>query len=134
MDPLYGKFTCGFYNRLGSDSVVWSELRVLCIEIDIGSQLNIKKVSFEMDSLVVVVNMVNSSSTPKAFLQPLLHRPRWATSFFHVYREANRYADLLSKSQTLFFEFNCNFLDVSPFTLKLLLKDDVKWISLPRFI
>jgi hypothetical protein len=68
-----------------------------------------------MDS-PVVVDMVNSGS------------------FFHVYREANRYADLLSKSQTLFFEFNCNFLDVSPFTLKLLLKDDVKWISLPRFI
>jgi hypothetical protein len=66
-----GKFIRGFYNRLGSCSAVWAELWAFRIGIDMASQLNIRNVNFEMDSLVVV-NMVNSGSTPNVFLQPLL--------------------------------------------------------------
>jgi hypothetical protein len=105
-----------------------------------ANQLNIRNVIFEMDSLVVV-NMVNSGSTPNAFLQPLLqevisllHRPGWRTSVSHVYREANRCADLLANLGHSSLDFNCNFLNVSPFALKLLLEDDVRGVSFPRFV
>ncbi|KAK2354256.1 Polynucleotidyl transferase, ribonuclease H superfamily protein [Trifolium repens] len=86
----HGKFIRDFYNRLGSCSAVWAELRALRIGIDMASQLNIRNVCFEMDSLVVL-NMVNSGLTPNAFLQPLLqevisllHRPGWRTSVSYV--------------------------------------------------
>ncbi|GAU48769.1 hypothetical protein TSUD_406120 [Trifolium subterraneum] len=54
-----------------SSNISMAELWAIRIGIDMASQLNIRNVSFEMDSLVVV-NMVNSGSTPNAFLQPLL--------------------------------------------------------------
>ncbi|MCI25708.1 hypothetical protein A2U01_0046899, partial [Trifolium medium] len=65
---------------------VWAALWALRIRIDMASQLNIRNTIFEMDSLVVV-HMVNSGSTPNAFLQPLLqevisllYHPEWRTS------------------------------------------------------
>jgi ribonuclease HI len=135
-----GKCIRGFYNRLGSCSAVWAELWALRIGIEMANQLNIKNVIFEMDSLVVV-NMVNLGSSPNAFLQPLLqevitllHHPGWSTSVCHVYREANRCADLLANLGHTSLDFNCNFIDVFSPTLKLLLEDDVRGVSFPRLI
>jgi ribonuclease HI len=135
-----GKCIRGFYNRLGSCSAVWAELWALHIGIEMANQLNIKNVIFEMDSLVVV-NMVNLGSSPNAFLQPLLqevttllHHPGWSTSVCHVYREANRCADLLANLGHTSLDFNCNFIDVFSPTLKLLLEDDVRGVSFPRLI
>jgi ribonuclease HI len=119
---------------------VWAELWALRIGIEMANQLNIKNVIFEMDSLVVV-NMVNLGSSPNAFLQPLLqevitllHHPGWSTSVCHVYREANRYADLLANLGHTSLDFNCNFIDVFSPTLKLLLEDDVRGVSFPQLI
>jgi ribonuclease HI len=119
---------------------VWAELWALRIGIEMANQLNIKNVIFEMDSLVVV-NMVNLGSSPNAFLQPLLQEvitllrhPGWSTSVCHVYREANRCADLLANLGHTSLDFNCNFIDVFSPTLKLLLEDDVRGVSFPRLI
>jgi hypothetical protein len=112
---------------------VWAELWALRIGIEMANQLNIKNVIFEMDSLVVV-NMVNLGSSPNAFLQPLFHHPGWSTSVCHVYREANRCADLLANLGHTSLDFNCNFIDVFSPTLKLLLEDDVRGVSFPRLI
>ena len=49
------------------------------IGIDMASQLNIRNIIFEMDSLIVV-NLVTSGSSQNSFLQPLLNE---VTSLIH---------------------------------------------------
>jgi hypothetical protein len=85
--------------------------------------------------------MVKSGSTPNVFIQPLLQEVfsllqclGWRTSVYYVYRGTNRCADMVANLEHSSLDFNCNFLDVSHFALKLILEDDLRGVSLPRFV
>lgn len=120
----------GFYCRVGSANAVWAEMWGLRLGIKLACQLKLQRVVFEMD-FEVVLKMVHSGSTNNVFLRSLLQEilslqhADWSTSVSHIYREANRCADLLANlGHSASFEWVL-FDRASP-SLGLLLADDAR--------
>lgn len=114
-------------------------LWALRLGIRTALDLQLPWVIFKMDSKVIV-EMVHSRCTKNNFLKPLLHEvisllqlPFWRTSLLHVYREANKCADLLA-NKGHFVPCDGAVLDSSFPLLDLYIFTDVRGVSTPRLI
>ena len=101
----------GFSRAIGITTSVQAELRALKDSLNLAIDLGISNLEIEMDSLVAV-ELVNSITTPNAFLSTIVTDCRFLMERFercslkHIFREANGCADLLAKSgcaQSLYF-------------------------------
>ena len=97
-----GSWLGGFSRHLGHNTSVQAELRALKDGLILAIDLVIPYLIVEMDSLVAV-NLVSSLSTINVFLSSLVNDCRLLLEKFHqvsikhIYREANKCADILAK-------------------------------------
>jgi ribonuclease HI len=93
----------GFSRAIGITTSVQAELRALKDGLNLAIDLGILNLEIEMDSLIAV-ELVNSITTPNAFLSTIVTDCRSLMERFercslkHIFREANGCADLLAKS------------------------------------
>ena len=98
-----GDWMGGFSQAIGITTSVQAELRALKDGLNLAIDLGILNLEIEMDSLVVV-ELVNSITTPNAFLSIIVTDCRSLTERFescllkHIFREANGCTDLLAKT------------------------------------
>jgi ribonuclease HI len=98
-----GDWVGGFSRAIGITTSVQAELRALKDGLNLAIDLGILNLEIEMDSLVAV-ELVNSITTPNAFLSTIVTDCRSLMERFercslkHIFREANGCADLLAKS------------------------------------
>lgn len=90
--------------NLGSCNILEAELQAFLHGIRVAKSLDLRKVMFETDSLLIV-QMVASGSTSYLQLKSLLeeiislfHSPDWQVSLQHVFRGSNKCDDFLAKS------------------------------------
>uniref|UniRef100_A0A2N9IZP5 C2H2-type domain-containing protein n=1 Tax=Fagus sylvatica TaxID=28930 RepID=A0A2N9IZP5_FAGSY len=100
---MVGDWVGGFSRAIGITTSVQAELRALKDGLNLAIDLGILNLEIEMDSLVAV-ELVNSITTPNAFLSTIVTDCRSLMERFercslkHIFREANGCADLLAKS------------------------------------
>jgi ribonuclease HI len=110
-----GSWLGGFSRYLGHTTSVQAELRALKDGLILASDLVIPYLIVEMDSLVAV-NLVSSLSIVNVFLSSLVNDCRLLLEKFqqvtinHIYREANKCADILAKD-------GCSMLGALDFSL-----------------
>ena len=98
-----GDWVGGFSRAIGITTSVQAELRALKDGLNLAIDLRILNLEVEMDSLVAV-ELVNSITTPNAFLSTIVTDCRSLLERFescslkHIFREANGCADLLAKA------------------------------------
>jgi ribonuclease HI len=98
-----GDWVGGFSRAIGFTTSVQAELRALKDGLLLAIDLEILNLEIEMDSLVAV-ELINSITTPNAFLSTIVTDCRYLMERFelcslkHIFREANGCADLLAKA------------------------------------
>ena len=98
-----GDWVGGFSRAIGITTSVQAELRALKDGLNLAIDLGILNLEIEMDSLVAI-ELVNSITTPNAFLSTIVTDCRFLMERFercslkHIFREANACADLLVKT------------------------------------
>nr|POE84494.1 putative ribonuclease h protein [Quercus suber] len=94
-----GNWVAGFMRKLGSMSSILAKLWALKDGLLLARQLDILNVNIELDA-DVLVHLLNNPSSHNLMLEPLLNDCRTLVKAFpscivtHIFREANRCADL----------------------------------------
>ena len=97
-----GNWIDGFARKLGTVSSTMAELWALKDGLALAKQLNLLNVNIELDA-EPILHLLSNPTTVNLMLEPLLNNCRTLIrampncSVTHIYREANRCADRMTK-------------------------------------
>jgi ribonuclease HI len=133
-----GRWIQGFSKNLGSTTAYIAELWGIYEGLCMAKRRNIRKVELLTDSMVIAQNLKTGSygsyrghilmKKIRALLQE-----EWEVKISHVFREANRCADILANMGSVG-STELVLYDYPPSEVALIAFDDLRGVSLPRLI
>ena len=138
MRDAAGHFIRAFSANIGHCPVVVAELWGAMHALELAWALDFHQIILEMDSssAISLLHSCNRSNHPYSSLidkvKQIIDR-NWTVRIVHVYREANRAADLMaSKGHSL--SLGLHVYCIPPMDLKAVLDEDCRGVALPRLI
>jgi ribonuclease HI len=133
-----GHWIRGFSKSLGSTTAYVAELWGLLEGLSMARSMGFNKLEVQMDS-EIIVNIINKHGQGSVSGWSIIKKIRsllsldWSVKICHIYREANRCADMLANMGCVHNHGTLSYHQ-PPTDLMQVLDDDIRGVSFPRLV
>jgi ribonuclease HI len=134
----HGNWIVGFAKNLGTTNAYIAELWGLYEGLKLANNSGVHQLEVQMDSSIVVTSIQHGkigSTKGWSIIRKIKHllNSTWSVRITHVYREANRCVDVLGNLGCTFLH-GLHVFNNPPTEVKMVLDDDFRGVSFPRFV